>query len=191
MNREHWLHQGAPDALPRELQNARQVVSPNFSERPDGTQIDVLVIHNISLPPGQFGGGWVDELFCNQLDPDAHPYFRDIAGLRVSAHVLIDRHGQLTQYVAFDKKAWHAGQSCFDGRQQCNDFSIGIELEGCDDQPFSDAQYQSLAALTRYLKAVYPGITPERIVGHSDIAPGRKTDPGPCFDWRRYKKAIT
>lgn len=191
MNGEHWLHKGAPDALPRELQNTRQVASPNFSERPDGTQIDVLVIHNISLPPGQFGGGWVDELFCNQLDPDAHPYFRDIAGLRVSAHALIDRHGQLTQYVAFDKKAWHAGQSCFDGREQCNDFSIGLELEGCDDQPFSDAQYQSLAALTRYLQAVYPGITPERIVGHSDIAPGRKTDPGPCFDWRRYKEAIT
>ena len=190
MNREHWLHQGAHGDLPGELQSARQVASPNFSERPEGTQIDVLVIHNISLPPGQFGGSWIGDLFCNRLDPDAHPYFRDIVDLRVSAHVLIDRHGQLTQYVAFDKKAWHAGQSCFDGRQQCNDFSIGIELEGCDEQPFTDAQYQSLATLTRYLQAVYPAITPERIVGHSDIAPGRKTDPGPCFDWCRYKKAI-
>ena len=166
-------------------------MSPNFSERPAGTQIDLLVIHNISLPPGQYGGSWIDDLFCNQLDPAAHPYFRDIADLRVSAHALIDRHGQLTQYVAFDKKAWHAGQSCFDGRQQCNDFSIGIELEGCDDEPFTDAQYQCLTALTRHLQEVYPAITLARIVGHSDIAPDRKTDPGPCFDWRRYKKAIT
>lgn len=191
MNREHWLHEAAHSGLNRDLLNARRVASPNVSERPPGMQIDLLVIHNISLPPGQFGGRWIDDLFCNQLDPARHPYFRDIADLQVSAHALIDRHGQLTQYVAFDKKAWHAGQSCFDGRQQCNDFSIGIELEGCDDQPFTGAQYQSLVALTRYLQQTYPAITTERIVGHSDIAPGRKTDPGPCFDWRRYKKALT
>jgi len=189
--REHWLHKGTDNGLRRDLPEARHVASPNFSERPAGTLIDVLVIHNISLPPGEFGGGWVDDLFCNQLDPSAHPYFRDIADLRVSAHALIDRHGQLTQYVAFDKKAWHAGQSCFSGRQHCNDFSIGIELEGCDEKPFTDAQYQCLIALTRHLQEVYPAITPERIIGHSDIAPGRKTDPGPCFDWRRYKKALS
>lgn len=188
---EHWFHIVPDDDSDHGLKNVRHVASPNFSERPAGTQVDVLVIHNISLPPGQFGGGWVDDLFCNTLDPEAHPYFRDIADLRVSAHALIDRNGQLTQYVAFDKKAWHAGQSCFDGRQQCNDFSIGVELEGCDEQPFTDAQYRSLAKLTRHLREVYPGITPDTIVGHSDIAPGRKTDPGPCFDWRRYKKAIT
>jgi len=176
--REHWLH------------NVRRVVSPNFSERPAGVQIDVLVIHNISLPPGEFGGCWIDDLFCNQLDPQAHPYFQAIADLRVSSHALIDRNGQLTQYVAFDQKAWHAGQSSFDGRQQCNDFSIGVELEGCDDKPFTDAQYRSLADLTRQLLVAYPNITLNRIVGHSDIAPDRKTDPGPCFDWRRYKKAI-
>lgn len=179
MIREHWLHK------------ARHVASPNFSERPEGMPIDVLVIHNISLPPGEFGGCWIDDLFCNKLDRQAHPYFLDIADLRVSAHAMIDRHGQLTQYVAFDKKAWHAGQSSFDGRQQCNDFSIGVELEGCDDQPFTDAQYRSLADLTRQLLLAYPGITADRIVGHSDIAPGRKTDPGPCFDWCRFKKALT
>lgn len=190
MLRGHWLDNGTDDDSGAGLADARLVASPNFSERPDGMQIDVLVIHNISLPPGDFGGGWIDDLFCNQLDPTAHPYFRGIADLRVSAHALIDRHGHLTQYVAFDKKAWHAGQSCFDGRQQCNDFSIGIELEGCDDKPFTDAQYRCLAALTRHLQGMYPGITPDRIVGHSDIAPGRKTDPGPCFDWRRYKKDL-
>ncbi|HDZ10395.1 1,6-anhydro-N-acetylmuramyl-L-alanine amidase AmpD [Pseudohongiella sp.] len=185
------MHNSTDDDLHRDLPDARYVASPNFSERPAGVQVDVLVIHNISLPPGEFGGSWIDDLFCNQLDPTAHPYFRDIADLRVSAHALIDRLGQLTQYVAFDKKAWHAGQSSFDGRPQCNDFAIGVELEGCDDQPFTDAQYRCLGALTRHLQEVYPAITPDRIVGHSDIAPGRKTDPGPCFDWRRYKKDLT
>lgn len=191
MIRDHWLYKSTDNGRHKDLPAARHVASPNFSERPAGTAIDVLVIHNISLPPGEFGGCWIDDLFCNQLDPSAHPYFRDIVDLRVSAHALIDRQGQLTQYVAFDKKAWHAGQSCFSGRQQCNDFSIGIELEGCDDQPFTDAQYQCLIALTRHLQDVYPAITSEHIVGHSDIAPGRKTDPGPCFDWRRYKEALS
>jgi len=179
LTRKHWLPK------------ARHVASPNFSERPEGITIDLLVIHNISLPPGKFGGSWIDDLFCNCLDSNAHPYFREIAELRVSAHALIDRNGNVTQYVGFDKKAWHAGQSSYDGRQQCNDFSIGIELEGCDDQSFTDAQYSTLAELTRHLLEAYPAMTPDRIVGHSDIAPGRKTDPGPCFDWRRYQKALT
>lgn len=171
------------------LDNARRVASPNHSERPPGRAIDMLVIHNISLPPGEFGGVWIDRLFTNTLDADAHPYFKDIAHLTVSAHVMIDRQGALTQYVPFDKKAWHAGASCFDGEHNCNEFSIGIELEGCDDKNFTDAQYLALAELTRYLRDCYPAITAERVTGHSDIAPGRKTDPGPCFDWQRYRNA--
>jgi N-acetyl-anhydromuramoyl-L-alanine amidase len=167
---------------------ARRVVSPNCSDRPPGRAIDMLVIHNISLPPGEFGGPWIDRLFTNSLDPAAHPYFEGIAHLRVSAHLLIDRSGGVTQFVPFDKKAWHAGQSSFAGEENCNEFSIGIELEGCDDKEFTDAQYQTLAQLTRYLRDCYPAIVPARIVGHSDIAPGRKTDPGPCFDWQRYRK---
>lgn len=168
---------------------ARRVMSPNHSERPPQRAIDMLVIHNISLPPGEFGGPWIDHLFTNQLDPEAHPYFAGIAQLKVSAHAMINRYGEVTQYVAFDRKAWHAGQSCFAGEQNCNEFSIGIELEGCDDKDFTDAQYQTLAELTRYLRHCYPAISAERVVGHSDIAPGRKTDPGPCFDWPRYRKS--
>lgn len=171
------------------LAGARRVISPNYSNRPEGRPVDMLVIHNISLPPGEFGGPWVDHLFTNQLDPDAHCYFAGIAHLTVSAHVMINRLGETTQYVPFNKKAWHAGQSCFGDEQNCNDFSIGIELEGCDDQEFTDAQYESLAELTRYLRDCYPDICAGRVVGHSDIAPGRKTDPGPCFDWQRYRKA--
>lgn len=173
------------------LIGARQVVSPNCSERPPATNIDLLVIHNISLPPGEFGTGCIDELFCNSLDFDGHPFFTEIRGLQVSAHLLIDRAGQLTQYVPFDRKAWHAGESEFEGRRNCNDFSIGIELEGTDDQPFTDAQYAGLTAVTRLLLEEYPGISPRRIVGHSDIAPGRKTDPGPCFDWQRLRTALS
>lgn len=168
---------------------ARRVESPNLSDRPVGRAIDMLVIHNISLPPGEFGGPWIEKLFTNTLDPSAHPYFESIAQLKVSAHLLIDRAGKVTQFVPFDKKAWHAGQSNFAGEQNCNEFSIGIELEGCDDKVFTDQQYDVLAQLTRYLRDCYPAILPERIVGHSDIAPGRKTDPGPCFDWQRYRKA--
>lgn len=172
------------------LTDARRVPSPNVSDRAAGIPIDLLVIHNISLPPGQFGGPWVDDLFCNRLDPDAHPYFADIAHLQVSAHVLIDREGRLTQYVPFNRKAWHAGQSSFRGRSACNDFSIGVELEGCDDQNFTNAQYRSLVQVVRTLLAHYPTLSPDAIVGHSDIAPGRKTDPGPCFDWDRLLAAI-
>ena len=173
------------------LAPARRLPSPNHDERPAGTVVDLLVVHGISLPPGEFGGPWIDALFTNRLDPAAHDYFRDICTLRVSAHVLIRRDGEVVQYVSFDRRAWHAGQSSFGGRERCNDFSVGIELEGCDDQPYGDAQYLALAAVTRALMQAYPAIEPARIVGHSDIAPGRKTDPGPCFDWSRYRALLT
>ncbi len=171
------------------IQEARFVPSPNANERPHN-EISLLVIHNISLPPGQFGGGYVSELFTNRLDPEGHPFFREIEGLEVSAHLLIERDGTLTQFVPFDRRAWHAGQSCFDGREACNDFSIGIELEGTDDQAFTDAQYRALKHVTRALLSAYPDLTPQRITGHSDIAPGRKTDPGPAFDWERYRSSL-
>jgi len=170
---------------------ARQLSSPNCGDRPDGELISLLVIHNISLPPGEYGGPYIDHLFCNQLDCSAHAYFEGLKNLEVSAHLLIDRTGQVTQYVPFDRKAHHAGESSFEGRTHCNDFSIGIELEGCDEDEFTDAQYATLAAVTRVLVQAYPGITPARIVGHSDIAPGRKTDPGPGFDWPRYRNLIS
>ena len=170
------------------LEEARHSPSPNFNERPGGCEISLLVIHNISLPPGEFGGSWIDDLFHNRLDPDAHPYFSEIEGLEVSAHCLIRRDGEIIQYVSFDKRAWHAGHSSYCGIDNCNDFSIGIELEGTDEDPFTDAQYESLAALTAAIRKSYPSITDERVVGHSDIAPGRKTDPGFAFDWDRYRK---
>jgi AmpD protein len=173
-----------PDGL---LQGVRWVPSPNCDARPEGSAIDLLVIHNISLPPGEFGGPGVIELFTNRLDPNGHPYYREIAGREVSAHFLIRRDGGLIQFVPCGRRAWHAGESVWRGRSRCNDFSLGIELEGCDDQPFEDTQYERLAELTRALQAKYP-ITD--IVGHSDIAPGRKTDPGPCFDWARYRLMI-
>jgi AmpD protein len=168
------------------LDGARRCPSPNHGPRPDGTAVDLLVIHNISLPPAQFGGPWIDDLFLNRLDPSAHPFFAGIAELRVSAHLLIRRDGSLTQYVPLQRRAWHAGRSSFRGRENCNDYSIGIELEGTDDRPFEEAQYATLARVTRKIMAEYPGITRERITGHSDIAPGRKTDPGPCFDWQGF-----
>lgn len=167
------------------------VHSPNQSERPDGSTVDLLVIHSISLPPGRYGTGCIDQLFCNQLDPAADPYFAGIAGLRVSAHLLIDRQGQVTQYVPFDCKAWHAGESQYRGRRQCNDFSIGIELEGTDDSPFADIQYVRLTAVIQALWSAYPELPTDAIVGHSDIAPGRKTDPGPHFDWQRLRVALS
>ncbi len=173
------------------LQGALRCPSPNQDERPDGAAIDLLVIHNISLPPGRYGGTWIEDLFHNRLDPAAHPYFAAIAPLRVSAHLLIRRDGMLLQFVPFDRRAWHAGVSCYQGRVACNDFSVGIELEGCDHEPFTELQYRRLAAVTRTLVMAYPEITPARIVGHSDIAPGRKTDPGPCFDWPRYLNALS
>ncbi len=172
------------------LEGVHFTPSPHCDERPAGMAIDLLVVHGISLPPGEFGGPWVDALFTERLDAHAHPYFTEIAHLRVSAHVLIRRDGEAIQYVAFNHRAWHAGVSCFEGRAACNDFSIGIELEGCDDRAYEDAQYRTLAAIARCLMAAYPGITPQRIVGHSDIAPGRKTDPGPMFDWVRLQRLI-
>lgn len=171
------------------LEGAIRCPSPNHNERPAG-EISLLVIHNISLPPGQFGGPGVRQLFTNCLDPDAHPYYREIQGLEVSAHLLIDRQGAVTQFVPFNQRAWHAGRSCFDGRENCNDFSIGIELEGTDEVPYTEAQYRVLEQVTRALMAAYPAITPERICGHSDIAPGRKTDPGPAFDWGRFRQRL-
>ncbi len=169
------------------LNEARQCPSPNHDERPLGMSIDLLVIHNISLPPGQFGGSWIDDLFLNQLDPNADPYFQNICELRVAAHLLIRRNGELVQYVPLSKRAWHAGQSEFQGCSSCNDFSIGIELEGADDVAYTDVQYQLLAQVVNQIIQHYPTITPERIVGHRDIAPGRKTDPGLVFDWPRFR----
>lgn len=166
---------------------AQQFQSPNCDERPPDAAIELLVIHNISLPPGVFGGTAVTDLFLNRLDPAAHPYFVAIAGLRVSAHFLIRRDGVLLQFVPCTLRAWHAGQSSWRGRQRCNDYSIGIELEGTDDTAFCDAQYDCLGVLARALHARYPIAAS---VGHSEIAPGRKTDPGPCFDWPRYRASL-
>jgi AmpD protein len=164
------------------------VPSPNFDPRPGGAPVGLIVIHAISLPPGEFGGPWIDALFQNRLDPAAHPYFRQIEGLEVSAHFLIRRDGELRQYVATEDRAWHAGASTWCGRERCNDFSIGIELEGADDVPFAEPQYDTLAALTRALFQRYGRLD---LAGHSDIAPGRKTDPGPWFEWGRYEAAVT
>jgi AmpD protein len=172
------------------LMPARLCLSPNRDERPRGEVISLLVIHNISLPPGAFGQGHIEAFFCNHLETQRHPYFESIASLQVSAHLLIDRSGQVTQFVPFDQRAWHAGRSCFRGREGCNDFSIGIELEGTDNQPYTDAQYLALAAIVRLLKTTYPAIDAQAIKGHSDIAPGRKTDPGPAFDWPRLHQLL-
>jgi N-acetyl-anhydromuramoyl-L-alanine amidase len=168
------------------LAGARFVASPNCDARPDPADVSLLVVHAISLPPGQFGGRGIDALFTNALDPAAHPYFARIHQLRVSSHLCVFRDGATRQYVPFDRRAWHAGESRFEGRGRCNDFSIGIELEGADDAPFEPVQYRRLAAIAAALMRAYPAITPARIVGHSDIAPGRKTDPGPHFDWLRF-----
>jgi AmpD protein len=170
------------------LDEARQVPTSNCDERPDGEAPTMLVIHNISLPPGEFGGQAVEELFTNRLDWDAHPYYQGIRGLEVSAHFFIRRDGKPIQFVPCSMRAWHAGASTWCGRERCNDFSIGIELEGTDDQPYTDAQYATLARITKALKKAYPI---GDIVGHSDIAPGRKTDPGPYFDWARYRESCS
>ncbi|MDE1189592.1 MAG: 1,6-anhydro-N-acetylmuramyl-L-alanine amidase AmpD [Pantoea sp.] len=171
------------------ISSARKVPSSHFNQRPENETPSLLIIHNISLPPGEFGGPWIDRLFTGTLPADAHPYFADIAHLRVAAHCLIRRDGELVQYVSFDERAWHAGVSQFEGRENCNDFSMGIELEGTDTQPYTDAQYATLQAVTALLMQHYP-LTLERITGHSNIAPERKTDPGPAFDWERYKHAL-
>jgi len=152
--------------------------------------VDLVVIHAISLPPGEFGGSHVVELFQNRLDATAHAYFAGIAELRVSAHFLLDRAGVLNQFVPIDARAWHAGVSIWQDRPACNDYSVGIELEGCDDRPFADAQYGALATLLADLRAALPAVTPGRVVGHADVAPGRKTDPGPFFDWARLRRSL-
>jgi AmpD protein len=172
------------------LRGVRQVLSPNWDERPAGQAPELLVVHGISLPPGEFGGPWIARLFCGNLPPAAHPYFEAIAAARVSAHALVRRDGAIEQFVPFHGRAWHAGASSWDGRSACNDFSIGIELEGTDDQPYEAAQYASLAALVGALLAAYPTLHGDRVVGHSDIAPGRKTDPGLSFDWARLRAAV-
>lgn len=171
------------------FQGIRHCPSENFNERPQG-EISLLVVHNISLPPGRFGTGKVQAFFQNRLPADEHPFFAEIAEMRVSAHFFIERDGGPTQFVSCLDRAWHAGASWFDGRDNCNDFSLGVELEGTDELPYTDAQYACLSELTRQLLVAYPGMSVERIRGHCDIAPGRKTDPGPAFDWPRFRAAI-
>lgn len=172
------------------MTQARHCPSPNYGDRPEASDISLLVIHNISLPPGEYGNGHIERFFTNCLDCKAHPYFAEIAHLKVSSHLLISRTGELVQFVGLDKRAWHAGRSRFAGREECNDFSIGIELEGTDTQPYTAHQYHALRGLTDAIMREYPEITPARITGHSDIAPGRKTDPGPAFEWSRYLAAL-
>lgn len=175
---DHWLDQAA------------RIDSPNFNPRPDDCQPSLIVIHNISLPPGVFGGPAIDQLFTNTLSPDEHPYFRQIAHLRVSSHFLIRRDGDITQYVACDHRAWHAGQSCWREKTNCNDFSIGIELEGTDDIAYTDSQYGVLVQLIMALRRQYPLIAENALTGHEHIAPGRKTDPGPAFDWQHLMEQL-
>jgi N-acetyl-anhydromuramoyl-L-alanine amidase len=169
------------------LAGARRVVSPNCDERPEGTRISLLVVHNISLPPGTFGGDAVAQLFTNRLDPQAHPYYSTLRDLKVSAHFYIRRGGSLVQFVPCERRAWHAGVSSWKGRERCNDFSIGVELEGTDTRPYTMRQYARLARLVTALRSRYPIAD---LAGHSDIAPARKTDPGPAFDWRRLRTLL-
>jgi AmpD protein len=172
------------------LRGVRWVASPNFDARPAGVQADLIVVHGISLPPGTFGGPWIDCLFSNSLPPDEHPYFATVSALRVSSHLLLRRDGEITQYVRFADRAWHAGRSSYAGRDECNDYSIGIELEGADTTPYEDVQYRALAKVVAALCAAYPPLSSARLVGHSDVAPGRKTDPGPAFDWVRARRLV-
>lgn len=173
------------------LTTAVRCPSPNCNDRPCGQLIDLVVVHNISLPPTVFGGDFIEAFFCNRLDFSEHPYFATIAHLQVSAHCLVKRDGQVIQFVPFLKRAWHAGASEFEGRCDCNDFSIGIELEGADHTPYEPAQYHALSALIGCISAKYPSIIADNIVGHSDIAPGRKTDPGPAFDWPYLRRLLS
>ena len=169
---------------------ARQVACPNFDERPDGVAPDLIVVHGISLPPGEYGGPWIDRLFTNALPQDVHPYFARVADLTVSSHALIRRDGEVVQYVPFHFRAWHAGKSTYLGRERCNDFSIGLEMEGADEAPYEPIQYRVLAETIRDLCAAYPSLSIDRVVGHCDIAPGRKTDPGIAFDWPRLRALL-
>ena len=169
------------------LDGATRRHSPNQDARPDPAEVSLLVVHGISLPPGDFGGPWIDALFTNRLDLAAHPYFAQLAGLRVSSHLLIRRDGEIVQYVPFGARAWHAGASSFAGRERCNDYSIGVELEGTDTRPYTARQYARLARLVRALQRHYPIA---HLAGHSDVAPGRKTDPGAAFEWRRLRALL-
>lgn len=171
--------------------DARQVKSPNHDLRPDETDISLVVIHGISLPPGEFDNDYIVQLFTNELNPDEHPYFKEIEGLKVSSHLLIKRDGELIQFVPLNRRAWHAGVSSYNNREGCNDFSIGIELEGTDELAYTDIQYQVLAELVNSLIQSYPGLSEQTIAGHSDIAPGRKTDPGHAFDWQRLNTLLS
>lgn len=168
------------------LSRARYVASPHSDERPGGTGVDLLVIHGISLPPGEFGGPWIERLFLGHLDPAAHPALGDLGGLRVSAHLLVRRSGAVVQYVPFHRRAWHAGASRWRGRERCNDFSVGIEVEGSEHRPFTDVQYRVLAEILAALAAAYPVLAyPDRLASHADVAPERKSDPWQTFDWPR------
>lgn len=178
------------DAATGLVPGARQVLSPHYDARPAGVQPELVVVHGISLPPGQFGGPYIEQLFTGNLPPGGHAYFAEVAPLRVSAHALIRRDGSLVQFVPFAGRAWHAGVSSWCGREACNDYSIGIELEGTDDENYELVQYRTLAMLIRALIVAYPGITPERVVGHSDVAPGRKSDPGAAFDWAELHRRL-
>jgi N-acetyl-anhydromuramoyl-L-alanine amidase len=172
------------------LESGHYIESPNSDERPTQQDAELIVIHNISLPPGQFGGPYIEQLFTNQLQPEDHPYFETIYQLHVSSHILIQRDGQIIQFVPFHKRAWHAGESNYCGRERCNDFSIGIELEGTDDVPYEKVQYQQLAQLITDLQNTYPSLDKNAITGHCDIAPERKTDPGPAFNWNHLKQLL-
>ena len=172
------------------MRGAKQIASPNCDSRPPGVDAELIVVHGISLPPGEFGGPWIERLFSNTLPLDLHPYFAEIGELRVSSHLLVARDGELTQFVKFTDRAWHAGLSSYMGRTACNDFSIGIELEGVDEIAYSAEQYDTLARAVAALCDAYPRLSADRLVGHSDISPGRKTDPGPAFDWARAKAGI-
>ena len=172
------------------LRGVAQIASPNCDARPPGVEPDLIVVHGISLPPGEFGGPWIDHLFTNSLPQDAHPYFAEVSPLRVSSHLVVRRDGAVTQYVKFSDRAWHAGKSSFEGREACNDYSIGIELEGADTLAYDGPQYHALSKVIAALCRAYPGLSPDRVVGHSDVAPGRKTDPGPAFDWPLARSLI-
>jgi AmpD protein len=191
-----WSTYGHEDAVLRVdlasglMRGAVQVASPNCDPRPPGIHADLIVVHGISLPPGEFGGPWIDHLFTNTLPAGVHPYFEGVAPLKVSSHLVVRRDGAVTQYVRFPDRAWHAGKSSFEGRSACNDFSIGIELEGTDTLAYEEAQYRQLSHLVAALCAAYPALSTRRIVGHSDVAPGRKTDPGPAFDWAHARALI-
>lgn len=172
------------------LREARYVRSPNQDARPPGATLDLVVVHGISLPPGEYGGPWVEKLFTNALPPEAHPYFAGIVALRVSAHLFVRRDGELVQFVPFHARAWHAGASVWRHRVACNDYSVGIELEGEDDTPYAPVQYERLAAAVRALRRAYGTLAPDGIAGHSEVAPGRKTDPGAAFDWARLRALL-